>query len=593
MEIVLKLVLNTTLLISICIIFNIYYQQIRTQRVYFKVLGGVILGITGIMLMTISVKLPNNVIFDTRSILISISGLFYGLLPTSIAAIIIVLYRIYLGGPGVITGVAVTLCSAIIGILWGRIRGNPEKLSKFELYSFGMVTHVFMILCMFLLPSSAIAETLKIISIPVLIIYPVGTLALALIITYERKSLRTEKLLNASELRFQKVCEQAPVGIIVESNSIVSYVNAALSKILDMSKTELMTTSWKAYTHPDDIGKDTDLFESMIAGDIDQYDLIKRYLKPDKTVIWVHLYIAMLNRAEIAEQSDYICIIEDITEQIGRENALFESERKHRELSVFLETMLDSIPDLVFYKDKSGVYLGCNRAFELTLGITKSELHGKNDYELYERETAERFVASDFEVISDMREVRSEETVEYPDGNRIITETLKTPFYHEEGEIAGLIGISRDITDRKKKEDKIEYLNIHDVMTGLYSRLHFDTELYRVDAASELPYSVITGDINALKLTNDLFGHSEGDKLIIETADVLRQACPACIIARTGGDEFSILLPQTNEAQAITIVAQINNEVEKRKKQTEGRSYFLSISLGYATKTSMDQTISE
>ncbi len=98
----------------------------------------------------------------------------------------------------------------------------------------------------------------------------------------------------------------------------------------------------------------------------------------------------------------------------------------------------------------------------------------------------------------------------------MITETLKTPFFNDEGEMSGLIGISRDITDRKSKEERIEYLSIHDVMTGLYSRMYFDTELYRLDAANDLPYSVITGDINSLKLTNDLFGHSEGDKLIME-----------------------------------------------------------------------------
>jgi diguanylate cyclase (GGDEF)-like protein len=88
-----------------------------------------------------------------------------------------------------------------------------------------------------------------------------------------------------------------------------------------------------------------------------------------------------------------------------------------------------------------------------------------------------------------------------------------------------LIGISRDITDRKKKEERIEYLSIHDIMTGLYSRMYFDTELYRQDTIQELPYSVIMGDINALKLTNDLFGHNEGDKLIIQTAELLKRCC--------------------------------------------------------------------
>ncbi|MDP3446847.1 MAG: PAS domain S-box protein, partial [Eubacteriales bacterium] len=419
------------------------------------------------------------------------------------------------------------------------------------------------------------------------------TLAMCLIITYERKSIRTEKLLSESEIRFQKVCEQATVGIIVENSDVVSYVNTAFSRMLGMTQDEIRSTIWKSYTHPEDLDKDHMLFQQMLRGEIDRYDLVKRYLRPDGEVVRAHLYIAILNRAQPSEQSDYICIAQDITSEFAREQELLESERRHRETSGFLSTLIDSIPDHIFYKDHHGVYLGCNRAFEQASGISKERLIGRNDFELYDQDTAELYVGKDAEALGQRQECRSEETVEYPDGRVIITETLKTPFFNDEGDLAGLIGISRDITDRKKKEDKIEYLSIHDVMTGLFSRMYFDTELYRLDAANELPYSVITGDINALKLTNDLFGHSEGDKLIIETAALLKANCGHGIVARTGGDEFSALLPKTGEEEVIQIVARINQAFEAQKSQSRKQNFFLSVSLGYATKTKEDQTISE
>ncbi len=593
MQIALNLVLNTTLLLSISIVFNLFYQKLHRHSLLFRVLGGIILGFAGIAIVSIAIPLPDNTIFDTRSILLSVSGMFYGLVPTAIAAIIVALYRVYIGGPGMYMGVAVTLSSAAIGILWRMIRKNPEKLRHIEFYLFGMVTHIVMMLCSLLLPPEVMSSTVRAIALPVLTIYPLGTLAMCLIITFERRSLRTEKLLSDSEIRFQKVCEQAPVGIIVECGDVVNYVNAAFARMLGMTQEQIKKSSWKSYTHADDLDKDHVLFKKMLSGEIEDYDLIKRYVRPDGQAVRVHLYVAMLNRAKPAEKSEYICIAQDITSEFNREQELLESERRHRETSAFLSTLLDTIPDHIFYKDKRGVYLGCNRAFEHASGIPKARLIGKSDFEIYDRETAELFVSKDGVVLSGMQENRTEETILYPDGRALITETLKTPFYDDDGELAGLIGISRDITDRKKKEDKIAYLSIHDVMTGLFSRMYFDTELYRLDAANDLPYSVITGDINALKLTNDLFGHNEGDKLIMETALLLKANSGHGIVARTGGDEFSILLPKTGEAEAIQLIAQIQRAFEEQKVQPREQNFFLSISLGYATKVREEQTIGE
>ena len=593
MQIALNLMLNTTLLLSICIIFNLFYQKLHAQSVLYRILGGIILGFAGIAIVTIAIRLPNNVIFDTRSILLGVSGLFYGVVPTVIAAALVALYRVSVGGPGMIMGVAVTLSSAAIGILWRALRKNAERLRHIEFYLFGLVIHIVMMLCAMLLPAEVMRSTVRSIALPVLTIYPLGTLAMCLIITYESRSLRTEKLLSASEIRFQKVCEQAPVGIIVENNDVVSYANAAFARMLGMTQEQIKATTWKSYTHPEDVDQDHALFKKMLRGEIDEYDLIKRYIRPDGEAVRVHLYVAILNRAKPNEKSDYICIAQDITNEFNREQELLESERRHRETSGFLSTMLDTIPDHIFYKDKNSIYLGCNRAFEMASGITKSRLIGKNDYELYDRDTAELFVNKDEQVLRQRKENRTEETIVYPDGRALITETLKTPFFTDDGELAGLIGISRDITDRKKKEEKIAYLSIHDMMTGLFSRMYFDTELYRLDAANELPYSVITGDINALKLTNDLFGHNEGDKLIMQTAALLKVSCGHGIVARTGGDEFSILLPKTGEEEVIRQIAAINHAFEEQKCQPREQNFFLSISLGYATKAREDQTIGE
>ena len=181
----------------------------------------------------------------------------------------------------------------------------------------------------------------------------------------------------------------------------------------------------------------------------------------------------------------------------------------------------------------------------------------------------------------------------YPNGERIYTETVKTRYYDAEGEPAGLIGISRDITDRKRRQERIEFLSAHDIMTGLFNRMYFDAELDRIDSSQQLPYSLISVDIDSLKLTNDLFGHSAGDKLIVQTADLLKACCGNGIIARMGGDEFSILLPGVDEKAAKDIASRIASELSKQVRERKDTAVMLSISLGYATKVRPEQTIAE
>lgn len=593
MQTALNLLLNTSFLVSISIIFNLYFQKIQKQRILYKLIGGGILGLAGIVLMSISLRLPNGVIFDTRSILISISGLFYGLLPTSVAALMIVGYRIFMGGPGVSTGVAVTVFSGALGVLWRFIRKNPEKLSNSEYFLFGLVNHIIMLLCMFLLPKGIILETLRSISIPVILIYPLGTLILCRIITYEGKSLATERELAESEVRFRAVCERAPVGITVETAEHILYANSELANILGMTVSEIESTSWKSYTHPDDLREDIENFEKLVAGAYDKYDHIKRYLLFDGKTVWIHLFVSVLHRDTDASRNVYICIIQDITKETERENNLIESERRQKEVSAFLTTLLDAMPDHVFYKNTKGEYLGCNKAYELASGISRKDLIGKSDFDIYDKNTAQLFVDADQKVLLDAEETRSEETVIYPNGDRIITETIKTRYLDSEGKIAGVIGISRDITDRKREQEKIEYLSVHDVMTGLYNRMYYDAELDRVDSSRMLPYSIITVDIDSLKLTNDMFGHSEGDQLIIQTANLLKKHCGNGIVARVGGDEFSILLPGVGDAELNDIVNGIHSQLEEERNSNDESPALLSASLGYATKSRSEQTIAE
>ncbi len=126
----------------------------------------------------------------------------------------------------------------------------------------------------------------------------------------------------------------------------------------------------------------------------------------------------------------------------------------------------------------------------------------------------------------------------------------------------------------------------HDELSGLYNRRYFDEEMKKQDVDLQRPLSVIIGDINGLRLINDSFGHPIGDKTIIEVANIIKDSCrKSDIIARTGDDEFCIILPKADNGTTQRICRKIYDLcVQYRGSKAEG-SLYTTISLGYSTRT--------
>lgn len=158
--------------------------------------------------------------------------------------------------------------------------------------------------------------------------------------------------------------------------------------------------------------------------------------------------------------------------------------------------------------------------------------------------------------------------------------------------INGLLVNFKDITARKKEEERILYLSYRDALTGLYNRAYYMEEKRRLDTDRQLPISIILGDVNGLKLTNDTFGHDEGDKLLITITDIIKNSCrKEDIIARIGGDEFVILLPKTNDDIARSICSRITSACEKCEITSKKIPYHPSIALGHASKTKTEESL--
>lgn len=140
----------------------------------------------------------------------------------------------------------------------------------------------------------------------------------------------------------------------------------------------------------------------------------------------------------------------------------------------------------------------------------------------------------------------------------------------------------------QKTLDQYVYLSNHDSLTGLYNRRYLDEKLVEIDILENLPISIISGDVNGLKQTNDIFGHEEGDLLIRTAADVMVNVCrEEDIIIRTGGDEFLIIFPKTGKST----VERIAYDIKSQLSSMPSNSFNYNISLGFDTKIDTEEDI--
>ncbi|MEI7615142.1 MAG: diguanylate cyclase, partial [Actinomycetota bacterium] len=188
------------------------------------------------------------------------------------------------------------------------------------------------------------------------------------------------------------------------------------------------------------------------------------------------------------------------------------------------------------------------------------------------------------------KELDTEFRIIWPDGTIRHINARAQVQRDDSGKPLEMMGTNYDITDQKKKEEEILKLSYHDMLTGLYNRRFLEAEIKRLDTERQLPLSIIIGDLNNLKLTNDTFGHQEGDKLLIETTSLLKKVCRSDdILARWGGDEFVILLPKTSIAAAEEIAQRIKKECSELFIQKMP----IGLAIGIASKSESRQNMED
>jgi diguanylate cyclase (GGDEF)-like protein/PAS domain S-box-containing protein len=269
----------------------------------------------------------------------------------------------------------------------------------------------------------------------------------------------------------------------------------------------------------------------------------------------------------------------DVTERISAEEALKNSEEKY-------STYINSAPFGIFVVNEKGEYIDTNPYASKITGYDRERLLKMSIQDITAQESMKDAIQG-FHSLKQSNTLDTELQFVRADGMRRWWTVTAT-------KLSGgrYLGFSTDITDRKNAEEELIFLSNRDFLTGLYNRRYFESELKRVDANSHVPISIIMGDINGVKLINDAFGHAEGDRLIIESARIISSCCRENdTLARIGGDEFGLIMPNTDSATALKVLMGIQSALKSYDLSEKNDLFQHSVSLGFGTKKTPNEDI--
>lgn len=267
-------------------------------------------------------------------------------------------------------------------------------------------------------------------------------------------------------------------------------------------------------------------------------------------------------------------------------------KEKNNDINMF-KLLIDSIPEIIFCKDNDLNYTVINKEcenFYKSRGL--DSIIGKTDLDFgLDKKFTETCTKHDKIVLETRKPLYIDERVDIPGTNDFLTyQTIKTPIIDEYGNIHGLVGSVRDISKQKRVEEDLRFLSYRDILTGLYNRTYFEEKISEILKQENYQVGIVLGDLNGLKIVNDIFGHLEGDNFIKIAAEVLMSASRENMyVFRWGGDEFVTLIIDASEEDCNNYIDNVNKACQKMSHKNKN----ISISQGYSILTPENNKIDD
>ncbi len=368
------------------------------------------------------------------------------------------------------------------------------------------------------------------------------------------------------------------VDMLGDDQPIV-YVNEGFQRLTGYDASEAVGRNCRFLqgdrTDPRDVSK---IREAIEAGEKLTVELENQ--RKDGEWFWNELSLSPVED-ELGTITHYVGIQRDVTRRVEIEN---ENAAQRAELRRY-EKIVENSTDAVMIKDTDGVYQFVNRRAQELLGRSKEVIVGQNVRDLF-AEAGERIWQRESRVLEDGEAHTYEETIPFEKMERTFL-TTRIP-YRDNGDIQGIIGVCRDITDRRKMRETLQHQAHHDWLTDLPNRLSFRRSLAQAvrdwsPDDKDSGFAVVFVDVDEFKAVNDTYGHAAGDAVLREVAKRLRQVFRgADLVARAGGDEYEVLMTNVPRTSLHDTVTKRLEEAFSEPFQCSGGEVYLTSSAGIA-----------
>ncbi|MGH1462802.1 MAG: EAL domain-containing protein [Neptuniibacter sp.] len=545
------LVNNVALLLAMGALYDVFSLHSSNHSLRNKVVTGVCAGLIGIGLMSMPLATVTGVIIDARSILLSVCGLFFGVIPTTIAVIMTITFRFLEGGQGAVAGIALILTSALAGIVYRYWHGTRyNKLPWVNIYLFGVVVHILMLLCLTLMPTPVLGKVLRDTVIPVMLIFPFATVLLGSLLSHQQLRRSTEYALRKSQS---------------ESELARQSLEATLAAVPDpLFEMDINGRYLDCHvTHSEELLLPVDLIVGKTVFEVLPYDV-------------AHLVVDALSEAEIKgishgtllnlptirgnRQFELSVARKDLKNQSLPHFVVLArdiTDRKKAEQELHIAATAFNSQEGMLITDRNHKILRVNSAFTRVTGYEPEEVVGKTPAVLRSGKHDSDFYQRMKTALYEDKYWQGEVWNKRKDGELYPQFLTITAVQSENGEITNFVGSFTDITQRKLDEEHIHKLAYYDPLTALPNRRSLQERLENAVAScrrTEQLGAVIFIDLDNFKNLNDTKGHNTGDQLLIAVAGRLAQCVRnADMVARLGGDEFIVVLENLGAEENLAI----------------------------------------
>lgn len=360
----------------------------------------------------------------------------------------------------------------------------------------------------------------------------------------------------ASEEKYRNLVENSLVGIYrTDIDGNIHYVNNALSQLMEFESQDkvLQGRSIDWYKNPRD--------RYLLMHELQENGLVHDF---EFDMVTKKGHIKTVMAAARLDGKSVLGMIMDITE----------TKKGKAEITKLSQT-LEQIDDAVVITDTEGIITHANKAFLKESGYTLDELIDRHTRMLRSGKQSKAFYKKMWETILDGRTFRGQFINRRKNGEIYHEEKTITPIYDEKGEITAFASTGRDITERIRAQKEMEALASTDKLTGIFNRHKFEElfskELERAQRYHH-PLSLLLFDIDYFKTVNDTYGHDVGDSVLCGVADIISQHVRQNdIFARWGGEEFTVLVTDTDLQGALNVAQKLRGEIEKHLFEEAGK----------------------